>query len=61
MSKHNATQHFGFQAPTGYKKLYEREQYRRQQLESRVEAMQQEIDALKWRLHVARQQLLDKT
>lgn len=39
--------------PTTYKASYEQELHRRQHLERRVEAMQQEIDALKWRLHVA--------
>lgn len=43
-------------APTSYKPRFEREQHRRQHLERRLGAMQQEIDALKWRLHVARRE-----
>ena len=46
--------------PTDYKRRFELELHRRQKLESRVDAMQLEIDALKWRLHVAQRQLLDK-
>ena len=42
--------------PTDYKRRFEREQHRRQHLEGRVEALELERDALKWRLHVARGQ-----
>lgn len=46
--------------PTDYKRRFELELHRRQNLERRVEALALENDALKWRLHVAQKQLLDK-
>jgi len=46
--------HSGFHAPTDYKARFERERHRRQALERRVEALELERDALKWRLHVGR-------
>lgn len=46
--------------PTDYKRRFELELHRRQNLERRVEALELERDALKWRLHVAQKQLLDK-
>ena len=39
--------------PTDYKRRFELELHRRQNLERRVEALQLENDALKYRLHVA--------
>jgi len=55
-----STRYFCPQSPTNYKARFEREQHRRQALEGRVEALELERDALKWRLHVAQKQLLDK-
>lgn len=46
--------------PTDYKRRFELELHCRQNLELRVEALALENDALKWRLHVAQKQLLDK-